>query len=1063
MRNLKRALSLAVASVMLLGLMVVGTGAASVGDFNDADQISNVEAAAVTTGLGIFVGADGNFMPDQPVTRAEMATIIIKILYGNDYNADSFKGIDRFDDVASYQGGWAEGYINLCSSLGIVGGYAGTNNFGPGDTVTTAQACLMLMKALGYYDEQSTLNEYGDNWELAAMTRADQLGLRGDVVMQTNQALTRDNVSLLVFNTLFAQRVSYNVDRNVYVKANDFSVAVNNGTQDETNTLAHNTFGLYTVDGVVVANSYTDKSLMADDQAPAQTLISFEDEDEAVSVERNRLVDDGSFFEDESGLDLIGHRVTVYYSLNSKGVDKTFVMVDQATLTGAIYAGSSADMAKDANALGFRRDTVMNVIENNEAILNYDMDVTVKASDIGGDKDPYENSKLLLVSNSSNRTVDYVIVLDQLLDKVASVEEFRNRVDYEMEVYDNSTDFVVTDEVAVDDYVILTNIGNQDDLVVVEPATLVSASITRLVGRTTDSAELKSVVADGDTYTESPVAVANNLSDTTAFQSIEILGETTLVLDEDGLLVALSEAPVEDIGYAYVAQFGTKHTTDSFTKERLAALIYYANGESEVRIVDQSKSAAGVNGIDITKSSDLSAANAVNTSGANKGIPTAGSLIGVYYVVENRDGSVQLQDVQSLGDGVDTVYRADYTSSFSDLEIIKNHALLMDKHDVEINFNTFSLGTNDRGYANSDSVFFYVNGVYGDENDPLEVIPKVGIGNAVNFVNGDKNDDNETITIGEGWMEMWKAKRNTLKAMSVYNVDLVSNDAVYYFNQNDYAITYVGTDNYAVEFYVHDKNGEPVTLTYDGFNTVDRARSFAKDHESGFYKEGANDMSEVFTANDGIESTSGSTRYVVEGIAVLEEVNDNDSRYEYNLFVKNGTTTYTTGVYFDGAKVIDLVNDEDEALNTVGKLINAVKNGDSVKVSYSYKTSNYTPDVIYITEFNGADVTGPGQGQDGNIINVQLASDGNVRIDVSANTTRNVSYEVTLWRFTDRGWTEVESQEVTVPSGTTSSGNLNNWLTGGNISGSGFTRFALQSGVTYRVTMGGQTSASIVP
>ena len=98
MRNLKRALSLAVASVMLLGLMVVGTGAVSVDDFGDADQIAseNQEAVAISVGLGIFAGADGNFLPDQPVTRAEMATIICKMLYGNNVNADNFKGVGTF-------------------------------------------------------------------------------------------------------------------------------------------------------------------------------------------------------------------------------------------------------------------------------------------------------------------------------------------------------------------------------------------------------------------------------------------------------------------------------------------------------------------------------------------------------------------------------------------------------------------------------------------------------------------------------------------------------------------------------------------------------------------------------------------------------------------------------------------------------------------------------------------------------------------------------------------------------------------------------------------------------
>ena len=44
MRNLKRALSLALASVMLLGMMVIGASAVSINDFTDQDEIVNKEA-----------------------------------------------------------------------------------------------------------------------------------------------------------------------------------------------------------------------------------------------------------------------------------------------------------------------------------------------------------------------------------------------------------------------------------------------------------------------------------------------------------------------------------------------------------------------------------------------------------------------------------------------------------------------------------------------------------------------------------------------------------------------------------------------------------------------------------------------------------------------------------------------------------------------------------------------------------------------------------------------------------------------------------------------------------
>ena len=261
MRNLKRALSLAVASVMLLGLMVVGTGAASVSDFTDADEISNEEAAAVTTAIGIFAGYDdGSFRPDNAVTRAEMATIICKMLYGSDVNASQITGTSVFTDVTG-EYAWAEGYVNLCSSLGIVGGY-GDGLFGPGDTVTTAQATLMLCKALGYFQ---TEEEYGTSWELAATTKGTELGLYGNLTLSTTAELTRDNVAVMVLNALTnATSVSYNSNFNIYYTQSwtdgvlevDSSVIDGSATitspkfedSDYQYTLGWKTFGLYTQD-----------------------------------------------------------------------------------------------------------------------------------------------------------------------------------------------------------------------------------------------------------------------------------------------------------------------------------------------------------------------------------------------------------------------------------------------------------------------------------------------------------------------------------------------------------------------------------------------------------------------------------------------------------------------------------------------------------------------------------------------------------------------------------------------------------------------------------------------
>ena len=212
MRNLKRALSLGLTAAMISGLMVMGAGAVS---YPDSDQIQNQTAVEILGEIGVMVGDDnGNFNPTQDVTRAEMAVIITRILYGNDLNVDQFKGMNLFTDVPA----WAEGFVNLCASLDIVAG-VGDGKFAPNETVTAAQAALMLSRALGYFQNNA---EFGNDWALAAIRRATSAGIIGDdMVLAANEGLSRDNVAQMTFNTLTkAVPVQYNELLNVYYNEN---------------------------------------------------------------------------------------------------------------------------------------------------------------------------------------------------------------------------------------------------------------------------------------------------------------------------------------------------------------------------------------------------------------------------------------------------------------------------------------------------------------------------------------------------------------------------------------------------------------------------------------------------------------------------------------------------------------------------------------------------------------------------------------------------------------------------------------------------------------------------
>ena len=77
MRNLKRALSLVLAVVMVIGLMVVGASAVSYNDFSDRGEIVNKDAVSMLTTLGIIEGKpDGSYAPTEGVDRAQMAKMI---------------------------------------------------------------------------------------------------------------------------------------------------------------------------------------------------------------------------------------------------------------------------------------------------------------------------------------------------------------------------------------------------------------------------------------------------------------------------------------------------------------------------------------------------------------------------------------------------------------------------------------------------------------------------------------------------------------------------------------------------------------------------------------------------------------------------------------------------------------------------------------------------------------------------------------------------------------------------------------------------------------------------
>ena len=198
MRNLKRALSLALASIMVMGLMVVGTGAA----YDDVSSKQNQEAIEVLQEVGVMTGDEnGNFNPDALVTRNEMAVVMSNLM---DYRVANYKGTSPFTDVPA----WAEPYVAACYTNGITSGVSATT-YGGDQSVTTAQAALMLMKALGYFQFQS---DFENDWQFSTIKQANKIDLFIDVESGVIEPMTRNDLAQLVLNTLKAGTVEADND-----------------------------------------------------------------------------------------------------------------------------------------------------------------------------------------------------------------------------------------------------------------------------------------------------------------------------------------------------------------------------------------------------------------------------------------------------------------------------------------------------------------------------------------------------------------------------------------------------------------------------------------------------------------------------------------------------------------------------------------------------------------------------------------------------------------------------------------------------------------------------------
>lgn len=130
---------------------------------------------------------DNTYRPDNTISRAEMATIIVRTMATTSY--EELMPIP-FNDL---EGHWAEQFVTIAYSTKIINGIA-VDLFAPDGKVTYEQAATMLIRALGYTDEQ-----LGGTWPANYLQKGAELGLFNETEIKggNNQPATRGDIALM--------------------------------------------------------------------------------------------------------------------------------------------------------------------------------------------------------------------------------------------------------------------------------------------------------------------------------------------------------------------------------------------------------------------------------------------------------------------------------------------------------------------------------------------------------------------------------------------------------------------------------------------------------------------------------------------------------------------------------------------------------------------------------------------------------------------------------------------------------------------------------------------------
>ena len=784
MRNLKRALSLLLSSTMVLGMLVMGGSAAGYKDVDDSNV--NQEAIEVLQTVGIMTGdQNGNFNPDGSITRNEMAVVMAHLL-NLDY--DYYRGTNPFTDVPE----WAAPYVAACAAEGVVAGI-GNGQYGGNQKVTAAQASLMVMKALGYFQNAE---DFGSDWQVATIRQASYINLFDNISSNAESALTRAQVAQLVLNGLKAKMVDFTGDKGIQI--GDVTVGYNAEYTARTNAnKKYNSIDTGKTD--IAGNNqyyvqlgeelYNGDLKLADDEAdvfgrPAHTW-SFDGEKIGTYVNYDLMVKE--YTTAVSGKEL-------YEAVGKTAFDK----YDFESYVN----GEDSDLHED-------------ISKDNKGNVNY----TLNRADVDID-----NGDLTQVFVNSDKEEVVVTVINTFLAQ--AISDYNDKKDTAtFEIYgmsgENGTvsgeDFDVAD-IKKDDFVLVTY-ANDEIQTISDVETLANVEISKF----STSGKATSVTVDGTKYDDSAkLAYDTQILDLYANSTQNLKDKTyNVYLDQYGYMIGVEE--VEGVAnYLFIT--GIDKSSSSLTTKNYAANAIFLDGTSKV--------------IDVKNNDDINnVIDAANTSSFD-GTPVINKWF--KYTVNSSD----VYTLSEIDDELNSNKQAQSWTAKNEVSEIN------DKH---ISLNT---SNNGKIYGNDDSVYLLAEldvvnkgaaGEYAVIKGAEEVV--VGVDNTAFTVWGFQKVKDETSVastdnknLSYGTYALYDDGNDVIAAVVVGESDSISSQVAYVSSNNasseGYAdgkwtwtreviikgekveLTETNDENESVLVDYNENNGRWVTVKYMADGTV---------------------------------------------------------------------------------------------------------------------------------------------------------------------------------------------------------------------------------------------------